>query len=170
MLVVQAHYRSPLEVNSDTVADAAAALGRLDALQRRFSLVPKRPGDAEAEGEERRFVEAMDSDLDTPRATAGLFEAMRRSHALADQGDELAASALAHKVVELFSALGLEAQGAEILEASEQAMVDELVRRRDAARAARDFAAADALRDELESAGFAVEDTPAGTKVHRRTA
>ena len=45
--------------------------------------------------------------------------------------------------------------------------VAELVRRRDEARAARDLAAADALRDELVALGWVVEDTPAGTKIHR---
>ena len=43
----------------------------------------------------------------------------------------------------------------------------ELVRRRDEARASRDFAAADALRDELVALGWVVEDTPGGTKIHR---
>ena len=169
MLSVRAHYRSPLEVNAETLQDASAALARVDALARRF------PGAAMSEHplareEAARFAAAMDDDLDSPRATAGLFEALRRAHALADQGDGGGAEALAGAVRSLFSVLGIDSGETAAVDEREAAAAEALVGRRDAARGARDFAAADALRAELEALGYAVEDTPGGTRIHRRPA
>jgi cysteinyl-tRNA synthetase len=166
LLVLGAHYRSPLEVTPETLSGAVGALGRLDALARRFADAPASLRDEGAAAERARFIDALDNDLDTPRALAGLFEALRRAHGIADAGDATAAGALALVVLECFAALGVDALGAGGGGADDFAA--DRVARRDAARAARDFATADALRAELEAAGYLVEDTPEGTKVYRR--
>jgi cysteinyl-tRNA synthetase len=168
LLVLQAHYRSPLEVTGDTLRDAAGALSRLDTMARRFRGVPYDADEAVALAEEARFVAAMEDDLDTPRAIASLFEAVRRAHGLEDVGEHRPAAALAAKVVELFGSLGVEVGGGGEGEGAPEAAIRALVERRDAARSARDFAAADALRADLEAAGWTVEDTPQGTKIHRK--
>jgi cysteinyl-tRNA synthetase len=163
LLVLQSHYRSPIEVTPATIQQAEASLARLDALVRR---VPAGEGPAAAPDEAalEAFRAAMDDDLDTPRATAKLFDLTRRANAALDAGDAAGAAPLLAAVREIAGALGLRLGGGEEAVAGE---VGALVRRRDEARAARDFRAADAARDELVAAGWVVEDTPAGTRVRR---
>jgi cysteinyl-tRNA synthetase len=156
LLVLQAHYRAPIEVSRETIASAGEALRRLDAFARRHA--------AGVDGTEpdpaamARFAERMDDDLDTPGATALLFELVRRANAADDVPGAAAAVAIADAV-----GLTLRATGGEV---GDDASV--LARRRDEARSARDWATADALRDELAALGYEVADTPVGTKLHRR--
>ncbi|MBK9179367.1 MAG: cysteine--tRNA ligase [Acidimicrobiales bacterium] len=161
LLVLRAHYRSPLEVTPGSVADAEAALARLDAFARRTSGLPAAEPDPEVLA---RFRERMDDDLDTPGGVAVLFEAVRAANAALDEGDAGVASALAAAVRELTAAVGLELH-AETDEVPPE--VAATAARRDAARGEHDWATADALRAELEAAGWALEDTPAGTTVRR---
>ena len=177
LLVLRAHYRSPIEVTEGTVADAEKALARLDTLARRFSvggLLEETGSGYVVDGTEpatgvdpealARFRQHMDDDLDTPGALAGIFELVTEAHTLADAGDEGRAGAIARSAAVLAAALGLSLR-------ADASVVDEdtsrLVAERDAARAARDFSRADALRDELTAMGWTVEDTPAGTAVRR---
>jgi cysteinyl-tRNA synthetase len=159
LLVLRAHYRSPIEVNQTATDDASKALASLDAFARRSADWPTAPPDASALDE---FRHAMDDDLDTPRAIAQLFTLVRRANQLADGGDAEAAAPLAAAVREICRAVGLELHEGvgDIPDA-----VAGLARQRDEARAAQDWAAADRLRDEIQAAGFLVEDTPAGTVV-----
>jgi cysteinyl-tRNA synthetase len=162
LLVLQSHYRTPLEISPATITAAEAALERFDALARRFEL-----GAGSAELDEAavaRFRSAMDDDLDTPAAVALLFELLRGANAAADAGDPGRARRLAATVAELARALGLELGQAGDVVDEESA---DLVERRDAARQARDFATADALRDELTARGWVVEDGPEGTSIRR---
>jgi cysteinyl-tRNA synthetase len=172
LLLLQSHYRSPVEVTADTIADAEAALGRLDSLARRFSLDSSLAGvkldAARAVGADPGsldlFVRHMDDDLDTPAATAEMFELVRRANALADGGDEEGARNLATTVAILGGAVGLGLCGGE-------AEIDEgaaaLVVQREAARSAGEWAKADVIREQLRAAGWVVEDGPDGTRVRR---
>lgn len=180
LLVLRSHYRSPIEVSPATLADAEKGLDRLDALARRLSLadplsgpegavvVRERSVPAGGEGVDvaaiDRFVERMDDDLDTPGALADVFGLVGRANAAADAGDLDRAREAARTVAILCGALGLRLRG------RDGALDDgaaRLVAERDEARRARDFARADALRDRLAAAGWIVEDTPEGTRVHR---
>ena len=117
----------------------------------------------------------MDADLGTPEALAAVFETLRRANAALDRGDGTDASDLASTVVELAGVLGLRvgaddraARPADAAAAAgENAEIETLVAARQQARAARDFAEADRLRDELSARGVTVEDTPAGPVWHR---
>jgi cysteinyl-tRNA synthetase len=177
LLVLRAHYRSPIEVTEGTVADAEKALARLDTLARRFGvggLLERADagyvveGTAPAVGVDldalAGFRRHMDADLDTPGALAGIFELVTEAHTAADAGEADRAAYLARSAAVLAAALGLSLRG-------DDAVVDEetqrLVTERDAARAARDFTRADALRDELTALGWTVEDTATGTAVRR---
>jgi cysteinyl-tRNA synthetase len=177
LLVLRAHYRSPIEVTPETLVDAEGALGRLDALARRFSvggLLEQTSDGFVVEGEPpavdldpgalASFRAHMDNDLDTPGALAGIFELISAAHSAADAGDQEGAEKLARTAAALLAALGVSLRGesGEVDEASAQ-----LVAQRDEARQAKDYARADALRDELVALGWTVEDTPGGTAIHR---
>jgi cysteinyl-tRNA synthetase len=105
----------------------------------------------------------MDDDLDTAGALADIFELVSAANSMADAGDE-GAPALARTVAVLLAALGvsLREESGEVDEAAAK-----LVAERDEARRAKDFARADALRDELTALGWTVEDTPGGTAIRR---
>jgi len=179
LLVLRSHYRSPIEVTAATVADAHKGLERLDGLARRFSLpdvLAASPGGyvvagegvaAEADADAvARFTGAMEDDLDTPAALAGLFDLVGRAHAIADGEGAGAEPAIrtARTVAVLCGALGLplRASTGEVDEGSAA-----LAAERDAARGSRDWARADALREELAARGWTVEDGPDGTVLRR---
>jgi cysteinyl-tRNA synthetase len=161
LLVLRSHYRSPVEVTETTVADASAALERIDSFTRRVAALPQTSADPEVlDG----FRSAMDDDLDTPRAVDLLFTSIRRANSALDAGDGAAGSALGAATAEICRAVGLElTSGA----ADVPAEVLDRARQRDEARSAKDFASADVLRDELVADGWVVEDTPSGTSVRR---
>jgi cysteinyl-tRNA synthetase len=162
LVALQSHYRAPVEVTGATLDAATKALGGLDAFARRAADLPAAPADADALD---RFRAAMDDDLDTPRAMAELWGLMKGANTALDAADMETAAPLAAAVGEMADAVGLALVGA----AGEiPGDVAELVARRDGARAGRDFAGADAVRDRLEGMGWVVEDTPQGTRVHRR--
>ncbi|MBW3537317.1 MAG: cysteine--tRNA ligase [Actinobacteria bacterium] len=162
LLVLRSHYRTPMEVTPVGLADTSAALRRLDSLARR---IPEGgTGDGGASEVRTKFVAHMDDDLDTPGATAAIFDAVRQANSYADAGDDERARAVAADVRSLCGALGLPI-GETVT--TVDAAAEELVRQRDAARAAKDFARADEIKLQLESEGWVVEDFPAGTKIRR---
>ncbi len=171
LLVLRSHYRVPVEVTADTIADAERGLARLDTFARRFGLRspagPVRLDDGhEADLEAvARFVAFMDDDLQTPQALGLVFELVGEANAAMDAGDEDRARVVASTVVLLTAAMGLTLDGT-------QREIDDdtaaLVAERDLARATKDFARSDALRDELVERGWLVEDTPEGTVLHRK--
>ena len=162
LLVLRSHYRSPIDVTDDSLRDAEAALDRLDAFARRATSVEgvaAASPDPDALGQ---FRAAMDDDLQTPTATGLLFDLVRRANVALDAGDAATAGPLAAGVFEIAGALGL------ALRAEAASVPDEVVAwaaERDAARAGKDWARADALRDQITAAGYVVEDTPAGAVV-----
>jgi cysteinyl-tRNA synthetase len=177
LLVLRAHYRSPIEVTAGTVADAEKALARLDTLARRFSVgellaatqsgyvVDGTPPATDVDpGALAQFRTRMDDDLDTPGALAGIFDLVTGAHTSGDAGDEDRGRHLAHSAAVLAAALGLSLKGDTVVVDDDTAR---LVAERDGARAAKDFGRADALRDELTAMGWTVEDTPDGTAVRR---
>jgi cysteinyl-tRNA synthetase len=184
LLLLRSHYRSPVEVTPPTVADAEEALVGLDSLVRRFDLTDlaadvaagdTAPGDgpltaakALALGADpdalRAFVATMDADLGTPAAMGAIFELARRANVAADKGDQAEGRRLALTVLLLTAALGLPLHGGrQALDEATEALVAE----RDAARAAKDFARADAIRAQLEADGWFIEDGPDGGRLHR---
>jgi cysteinyl-tRNA synthetase len=103
----------------------------------------------------------MDDDLDSAGAMAIVFDAARRGNAAIDNGDTTLAASLVATVTELCGALGLVLKAVADVPAEIVARAAAL----DAARAAKDFAAADAIRDELKAGGWVVETTKQGTTV-----
>ncbi|HEX3426234.1 MAG TPA: cysteine--tRNA ligase [Acidimicrobiales bacterium] len=166
LLVLQSHYRSPLTVTEATLAAAEQGMERLDALARRFPLAAlAASGVAPDAAVLDRFRARMDDDLGTVQATAEMFDAVKAANTLADQGRMESASALAGAVYEMARAVGLSlgADGAPDLDEEATA----LAQARDDARRRGDYAAADAIRGELQAGGWIVEDTPGGTVIRR---
>jgi cysteinyl-tRNA synthetase len=164
-----AHYRSAIEYSPEALNDAAAAYGRIEGfVERAIEAVGDVPlgGIACAE-----FTEAMDDDLGVPAAVAALHGVVREGNTALAEGNLTAARGALGSVLTMTSILGVNplewsstsGQSVELTEA-----VDALVRlaleQRQAARERKDYAASDAIRDSLASAGIAVEDTPAGPR------
>ncbi|MEY2567584.1 MAG: cysteinyl-tRNA synthetase [Actinomycetota bacterium] len=153
LLVLRSHYRSPMEVTPETMAQAEASMRRLDDFARNLGAASDvAPDDASLVA----FRAAMDDDLDTPTAVATLFT-------LVTSANSGAGPAIGAAAVEIARVLGLELAGDDAIDAE----TERLTRERDAARRDRDFARADAIRDQLSAMGWVVEDTPGGTRVHR---
>ena len=159
MLLLQSHYRGPVSVTQDNIDASVKALAGLDAFAARTASVAPATADASVLD---AFRARMDDDLDTPGAMALLFDTVRRANVALDAaGDE--AGALVAAVHEMCTAVGLVLKGAAEVPAEVAAKAAAL----DAARAAKDFATADALRAELQADGWTVETTKAGTTLRR---
>ncbi len=164
LLVLQSHYRAPVEVTPVHLEAASQALERLDSLARRLGEVPA--GElppAPSPGLTESFRERMDDDLDTPRAMATVFDGVRLANASLAGDDVAAGVARGREALECAAAVGLRAATSPVV--SEAAL--RLASQRDKARSDRDWAAADRLREELVALGYRVEDTASGTRLYR---
>jgi cysteinyl-tRNA synthetase len=163
LLVLQSHYRSPLEISRETTDRAERSLAGLDAFARRVA--SELPGWHPADHDTmERFRALMDNDLDTPGAMALMFDLVRKVNAALDAGDVAAAAPFAGAVMAICEAVGLELRS-EVGEVPPE--IAALAAERDQARAAKDFSRADAIRAELQAEGWVVEDTANGTLVRQ---
>jgi cysteinyl-tRNA synthetase len=160
LALLQAHYRSPVQVGPDRLEAATRALGRIDSLARRAADLPEAEPDPSTLA---AFSSRMDDDLDTPGAMAVVFDTVSRANRQLDAGDDGAGAPLVAAVWSMCSAVGLTPRAEGDIPADIQRQADAL----DAARAEKDFAMADTLRAALQSEGWVVETTKAGTKVRR---
>ena len=183
-----AHYRSPLEFSNEALDDAAASYERLAtfAVNAARALPPSGedpappppPAPAVAlavvgeGGWRERFVAALDDDLNVPAALAVLFELVAETNPLigkAERGDAAAAGKLRERLA-LFGDLAARLGFTPLLDLPDQAafpaVLDLVLDLRERARAARDFAAADMVRERLAAAGIRVEDRVGGPRWH----
>ncbi|WP_430868374.1 cysteine--tRNA ligase [Demequina aurantiaca] len=168
------HYRSMLEYADSTLDDATATWVRLSGFVSRASDKVGAPS-----GEQVRsaplpepFVIAMDDDLSVPRAFAHIHETVRAGNAALTAGDDAAASAALLAVRAMLDVLGLDPGSDQWRDESSTsgalAALDFMVRAdidaRAEARATKDWAAADAIRDRLSGAGIVIEDSADGAR------
>ena len=166
--LVAAHYRSHVEFSFEALEEAATGFRRVETFLERAGYAAQRPSGLDALPE--AFVAAMNDDLGTPAAVAVLHEHVREGNRALAAGQDV--TGLAGRVEAMLDVLGLHPHDAAWAAGSSSAddrltravdvLVAGLLERRAEARAAKDFATADALRDQLAAAGVLIEDTPAG--------
>jgi len=169
--LVSGHYRTHLEHSQNSLVEAEAAYSRIEGFLRRaaerLGFVPGPAGFPDG------FVRAMDDDLGTPAALAVLHETVRAGNAaLADGAQDVLARA-AGQVRAGLAVLGLDphaepwasqTSGDDTARSALDVLVRARLEDRATARAARDFATADAVRDSLKAAGIVIEDTSTGAR------
>ena len=173
-----AHYRSTIEYHEGSLREAEAAVDRVEGFLGRALGSGYRPTGTDLPA---GFVAAMDDDLNVSGALAVIHESVRSGNTALDDGDEDQARALGLQVVAMTEVLGINplnpgwdsasGSGTDDAMTALDALVKDRIAARAAARAARDFMAADLIRDQLAAAGIALEDTSTGARwsLARRT-
>ena len=167
--LISAQYRSALNYSQENLDSARTALSRLYTALKNVKVAAPQGGEEYVE----RFKAAMDDDFNTPAALAVLFDLAK---AINTAKDEAEASGLAGRLVELGGILGilyqdpvkfLQSDAAVSGADDEVAKIEALIEQRKQARANKDYAAADAARNELTAMGIVLEDGPNGTTWRR---
>ncbi len=165
-VLLSAHYRLPLNFTFEGLAGARSALQRLDEWQQRLAELAATAQRSEPSPlvAEDKFAAALDDDLNISAALGALFDLVRDTNRAMDQGQisPEQARGLLDYWERINSVLRLEPEAAAI-PSEVAALLDE----RNAARAAKDWAKSDTLRDELLKHGWVVKDTKEGTKLTR---
>jgi cysteinyl-tRNA synthetase len=165
--LLSVHYRAPLNWTEDSLPAAAAAVERLDALLNALAAYAEARDDdptlpAVLDAMRAGFEAGLADDLNVSAALGALFDGVRELNRRIDARSlsTTDATRAAEAIRALDVVLGVTAPAEEALEPDLQALLDE----RAAARASRDWAASDRLRDELLARGVAVEDTRDGQR------
>jgi cysteinyl-tRNA synthetase len=168
--ILTSQYRSPLNYDDEHLDNARHALTRFYTALRGLPQARAAGG----EGFREDFFAAMDDDFNTPEALAALFELTREINRVRGEGEGQAAE-LAALLRELGGILGILQDDPEAYlrggaggddGLSDQA-IDEMIRQRQEAKAAKEWAEADRIRDELKARGVVLEDSPQGTTWRR---
>ena len=165
--LASAHYRSNLDITPSSFDEAAAALDRIRAFQQRAARATG--GRLTAADLPEAFAAALDDDLGVPQALAVVHEHVRSGNSALDAGDTAAAAVAAVQVGRMTGLLGLNPADPQwrtetgAAQSALDALLQTMITQRADARASKDWAAADRIRDAIAAAGIALEDGPDGT-------
>jgi cysteinyl-tRNA synthetase len=160
MFFVRSHYRKPVDYSPEALADAARAVDRIRELGRRLDPAAPSPDLAQSQS---RFYAALADDFNTPAALSVVFDCVAELNRALDGGQRVGPGPLR----DMLWTLGLE----NLLDPDADAApaeAERLAAEREDARRAKDFATADARRDELAALGWEIRDTPDGPQLVRR--
>ena len=166
-----AHYRSMLEYSEASLQEAAAGYRRIESFLHR--VVELNAGEIEKGEVTGAFAAAMDDDLGVPAALAEVHNAVRAGNSALDKGDTAEATAIAGQVRAMTAILGVDPyapqwrdrdQSNDAALAALDVLIADALRRRELARADKDWSTADQVRDQLNAAGIDIVDTADGAK------
>ena len=165
LALLNAHYRAPLDWGDDTLPQAKRRLDGLYQTLRDLAEVRDAPGADLPQG----FLDALNDDLNTPRALAVLAALAKRANSTTDESQRSELKSSIRRCGELLGLLQQDpdrwfGEGADDLDT---ALIEQLVSDRNVARQEKNYARADEVRDRLESMGVTIEDGPEGTRWRR---
>jgi cysteinyl-tRNA synthetase len=164
MFFVRSHYRKPIEYSPEALEQARQSVQRIRELGRRLAPDAEPLSGTVVDEAEDRFYRSLGNDFNTPAALTAVFDVIAHAGRRLEEGRPQSAGPLQG----MLRCLGLE----NLLEPEDDAPdehAQRLLAEREQARAARDFATADARRDELAALGWQVRDTPEGPRLVRRS-
>lgn len=171
--MLSAHYRSPINFSKDLMESAKSALGRIYTCLETLDFLEKSAEDRAAnaaeqevldglEGHKQRFIAAMDDDINTADAISAIFELVADVNKIITQNPSAEVcrkcSAAIRELGDVLGLLGKKKEGAD-------GDVQKIAAERAEARAAKDWAKSDELRDKLKEMGYIVKDTPHGQQL-----
>ncbi len=171
--MLSAHYRSPINFSKDLMESAKSALGRIYTCLETLDFLEKSAEDRAAnaaeqevldglEGHKQRFIAAMDDDINTADAISAIFELVADVNKIITQNPSAEVcrkcSAAIRELGDVLGLLGKKEEGAD-------GDVQKIAAERAEARAAKDWAKSDELRDKLKEMGYIVKDTPQGQQL-----
>jgi cysteinyl-tRNA synthetase len=164
-LLLQAHYRESFNFTLENLNGARAALARLDECVGKLREITPQTAAAPGDSLIEEFSAALDDDLNVSAAWGAVFDWVRETNRRLRENKLSSAGATAARAAwqKVDSVLGIGEQTA----APAPAEIVALLEQREAARKARDFKKADAIREELKAQGWTIEDTPKGPRLKR---
>ena len=176
-MMLQAHYRSPINYTLEVIQQCQASLKRIYNCKEKLTLtLAKAPEGAMTQeqkdtidGFRQQFITAMDDDFNTADAVSAIFELVRQINTDCDR-NPLPSKEYFTYAQTLFDTL-LDVMGIVIPQQQEEQLpvqVQELVERRAQARKEKNFALADQLRDEIAALGYEVKETRQGTQITKK--
>ncbi|WP_353423877.1 cysteine--tRNA ligase [Christensenella massiliensis] len=171
LFMLSAHYRNPINFSRELLTQSETAYDRILNCRENLKFIMEHPKDIAvdvapaATAANEKFNAAMDDDLNTADAIGGIFEYIKEVNTLFENGGQTEAAKAALAALDtLLDVLGLLPEEAdEAIPEDIRRMADE----RQAARASKDWAEADRLRDEIRARGYELKDTPDGVKINK---